>query len=109
MTQTTLIAATVATKDDIRESEARWSKDMEMLRQEVKGDVEVLRKGLKNDMELMRSEFESEMALVRKDNKIDIEGVYKHMAQLKYDLIKWMVGIGFTTLLAFTGLLKYMR
>lgn len=85
------IAQTLVTKQDACETELRLLKE-----------IEVVRKDLALQIEVLRSD-------VRKDIQLVLESTQKMIAQLRYELIKWMVGIGCAAFLGLAGLLKYMH
>lgn len=100
-------------KRDIEDLRSELKKDIEVLRGEVKRDLEVLRGEVKRDLEALRGEVQKDIAELGGEMKVNIEGVYKNMAQMKYDLIQWMVGTGVATIITLAGLmagmLKYLH
>ena len=75
--QVSLLNSNLATQADV----AAIHRDIDALRQETKADIEVLRQETKADIEVLRQE-----------TKASIAGVQREIAEIKSDLIKWLVG-----------------
>jgi len=73
---------TVATGDQLRETELRLLKEIEQVRAELKLDIEQVRAELKQDIEQVRAEL-----------KQDIAGLDVKLAQTKVDILKWGAGL----------------
>lgn len=78
----------------VRSETEKVRAEVEKIRADLKIDIETTRADLKADIEITRAEVEK----VRAELKVDIEKVRadlkSDMAKVKYDLLKWQIGIG---------------
>ena len=72
-------------RQETKTSIAGVQRDIEALRQETKADIEALRLGTKADMEALRLGTKADIEALRLGTKAD-------MAEVKSDLLKWMMG-----------------
>ena len=82
--QVSLLNSNLATQADvaaIQRDIAAIHRDIDALRQETKAEIESLRQETKADIEVLRQE-----------TKASIAGVQREIAEVKSDLIKWLVG-----------------
>ena len=66
--------------------------NIESLRQETKANIESLRQETKANIESLRQETKASIESLRQETKASIAGVQRDIAEVKSDLIKWMVG-----------------
>ncbi|HEX2257629.1 MAG TPA: hypothetical protein VHG92_13205 [Afifellaceae bacterium] len=85
-----LIDENVATKRDI----ADVHRSIEELRTELKRDIEALRTELKHDIEALRTDLSNSIDGRAKDLRTEIERLRGDVERGRYDLIKWIVGVG---------------
>ena len=83
-------------RQETKTSIAGVRRDIEALRQETKADMEALRLGTKADIEALRLGTKADIEALRLGTKADIEalrlGTKADMAEVKSDLLKWMMG-----------------
>ena len=72
-------------RQETKTSIAGVQRDIEALRQETKADIEALRLGTKADIEALRLGTKADIEALRLGTKAD-------MAEVKSDLLKWMMG-----------------
>ena len=100
--QVSLLNSNLATQADvaaIQRDIAAIHRDIDALRQETKTsiagvqrEIEVLRQETKADIEVLRQETKADIEVLRQETKTSIAGVQREIAEVKSDLIKWMVG-----------------
>ena len=104
--QVHLLNTNLATQADI----AAIHQDIDALRQETKADIDALRQETKADIaalrqetkasiaaiqreiEILRQETKADIEILRQETKTSIAGVQRDIAEVKSDLIKWLVG-----------------
>ena len=93
--QVHLLNSNLATQADV----AAIHQDIDALRQETKADIDALRQETKADIDALRQETQANIATVRQEievlrqeTKASIAEVQRDIAEVKSDLIKWMVG-----------------
>ena len=82
--QVQLLNTNLATQADvaaIQRDIAGVQREIEVLRQETKAEIEVLRQETKAEIEVLRQETKASLAAIQGD-----------IAEVKSDLLKWMVG-----------------
>ena len=100
--QVSLLNSNLATQADvaaIQRDIAAIHRDIDALRQATKADIasvqreiEALRQETKADIEALRQETKADIEVLRQETKASIAGVQREIAEVKSDLIKWMVG-----------------
>ena len=63
-------------------------REIEVLRQETKADIDALRQGTQANIATVRQEIE----VLRQETKANLAEIRRDIAEVKADLIKWMVG-----------------
>ncbi len=81
-----------ALRQETKASIAGVQREIEVLRQETKADIESLRQETKADIESLRQETKADIEVLRQETKASIAGVQRDIAEVKSDLIKWLVG-----------------
>ena len=85
-----------ALRQETKTGIAGVQRDIEALRQETKADIEALRQETKADIEALRLGTKADIEALRLGTKADIEalrlGTKADMAEVKSDLLKWMMG-----------------
>ena len=82
--QVSLLNSNLATQADI----AAIQRDIDALRQETKANIDALRQETQAHIATVRQEIE----VLRQETKASIAGVQRDIAEVKSDLIKWLVG-----------------
>ena len=82
--QVSLLNSNLATQADI----AAIQRDIDALRQETKANIDALRQETQAHIVTVRQEIE----VLRQETKASIAGVQRDIAEVKSDLIKWLVG-----------------
>ena len=93
--QVHLLNSNLATQADvaaIQRDIATVHQEIESLRQETKANIESLRQETKANIESLRQETKANIESLRQETKASIAGVQRDIAEVKSDLIKWMVG-----------------
>ena len=88
------------------EYQARQMEVLSEVVQEQRSKISVLESknpATKGDLEITKLELQKEIEIVRKD----IEIIRKEIAEVKSNLIWWILGTGATTIFAIAGLLKF--
>jgi hypothetical protein len=85
----------VATKADLRETEARLQASIDSLRSDLKGEINSVQADLKGEMSAVRADLEGDVSTVRTDLKGDIASLRIEIERVRSELIRWVVGIGF--------------
>ena len=65
---------------------------IDALRQETKASIDALRQETKADIEVLRQETKADIEVLRQETKASLAGVQRDIAEVKSDLIKWLVG-----------------
>ena len=88
-----------ALRQETKASIAGVQREIEVLRQETKADIESLRQetkadiaGVQREIEVLRQETKADIEVLRQETKASIAGVQREIAEVKSDLIKWLVG-----------------
>ena len=82
--QVHLLNANLATQADI----AGVHRDIDALRQATQADIA----GVHRDIDALRQETKADIEVLRQETKASIAGVQREIAEVKSDLIKWLVG-----------------
>ena len=82
--QVSLLNSNLATQADV----AAIHRDIDALRQATKADIA----GVQRDIEVLRQETKADIEVLRQETKASIAGVQREIAEVKSDLIKWLVG-----------------
>ena len=78
-----------------RDGSLATSQEVNDVKTELKGDIAAVKTELKGDIAVVKGELrETELRLQK-----EIEVVRKEVQQVKYDLLKWQLGIGFAIIL----------
>ena len=87
----------LATQGHVRESELRLQREIELVRADLKADIEQVRADLKRDIEQIRADLrQTELRL------------QKEIADIKLDLLKWLVPLMFAQVAAIAALVKLL-
>ena len=89
--QVSLLNSNLATQADvaaIQRDIAAIHRDIDALRQETKASIA----GVQREIEVLRQETKADIEVLRQETKASIAGVQREIAEVKSDLIKWMVG-----------------
>ena len=105
-----------ALRQETKASIVGVQRDIEVLRQETKADIEVLRQetkasivGVQRDIEVLRQETKADIEVLRQETKASIAEVQRDIAEVKSDLIKWLVGALIAQGGVVVGLLKLLQ
>jgi phage host-nuclease inhibitor protein Gam len=90
-------------KEDIQALRTEFKEDIYALRTELKEDIQALRTELKEDIQALRTELKEDIQALRTELKEDIYALKADMANLKVDLIKWMMGVGVAAVIVVVG------
>ena len=94
-----------ATKSDVTELELSLTKEIEIIRKEIKELDVKLSKDIKElDVRLTKEIKELELSLTKEIKELDVR-LTKEMATNKTDTIKWVAGMLFVQVLALSGVL----
>ena len=89
--QVSLLNSNLATQADIAAIQrdiAAIHQDIDALRQETQAHIATVRQ----EIEVLRQETKADIEVLRQETKASIAGVQRDIAEVKSDLIKWLVG-----------------
>lgn len=86
--------------------QAATKADLGAVRSELKGDIAELRSATKADIAELRSELKAEIAGVRAELKADIAQLDLKISELRGELIRWVVGVGFAQVAMLVAVLR---
>lgn len=105
----------LATQGHVREAELRLQKEIELVRAELREtelrlnkEIELVRAELKADIELVRAELKADIEQVRAELRGTELRLQKEIAQVKVDLLKWLVPLMFAQVAAIAALVKLL-
>jgi hypothetical protein len=80
--------------------------DIDLSKLATKTDIADLRHATKTDIADLRHATETDIADLRHETKIDIADLRREMAEIKAELVKWVVGMGFAQVAMILAVLK---
>ena len=86
--QVSLLNSNLATQADV----AAIHQDIDALRQETKANIDALRQETQANIDALRQETKADIEILRQETKASIAEVQRDIADIKSDLLKWMVG-----------------
>ena len=75
---------------------------------ELKTDISNLKTELKTDISELKTELKTDISDLKTELKGDISDLKTDMLELKVELIKWMIGMGFSIVSIMFVLLRFM-
>lgn len=88
----------LATKIDLAKHDADIRADLAKLEMNIRGDLAKQKEELKADIVKQKEDLKADIA------KLDIR-----MSEMRYELIKWIIGVGATSVITMAGLIKWLH
>jgi len=101
-------AADLATKADLREYESAIRGDLEKLDIGLRHEMKELDIGLRHEVKELETGLRHEIGDLRHEMKESASALRQEMSTLKFELLKWIIGIAIAQAGLLIGLLRFL-